>query len=278
MKATLSLLALVEFSASSRMLLQYRPQFPAIPRPAGWTPGSGPATPNFPAPAPAVTFNPVVILPSPAPAGNGRPAPPGLVTAQPTMPWSPNRPVPAPAPAVVPRPAWFTTAPPPTMPMVTVPAGMGMHVCEQGPPMPGMPPPCSMVEMTVTNPINGFSFECATNNACAGSTVNIVTDLFTTNVGSYTGIDCADTGACDGATFNFVNGQEGGGSLEIDALGCNGTGSCSNMEIVLGYNTWLMGVHCSSIEECANCKVRTTDPLDPPTTCFQMAAGAKYPA
>jgi len=274
MKAALSLLALVELSASSRMLLQYRPQFPAIPRPAGWTPGGSPATPNFPAPAPAVTFNPVVLFPSPAPAGNGRPAPPGRVTAQP----SPGRPFPVPAPAVVSPQPWFTTAPPPTLPMVTVPAGMGIHMCEEGPPMPGMPPPCSMVEMTVTNPINGFSFECATNNACAGSTVNVNLDLMTTNVGSMAGIMCADTGACDGATFNFVNGQEGGGSLEIDALGCNGTGSCSNLDIVLGYNTWLMGVHCSSIEECSNCKVRTADGLTPPTTCYLMAAGNKYPA
>jgi len=243
MKATLSLLAMAELSTSSRMLLQYRPQFPAIPRPPGWTPG---------APAPPVYTPP----------------------AQPNNPWAPSPPTfPVPAPAVV-----YTTAPPPTMPQVTVAAGASIHKCEAGQPMPGMPPPCSMVEMTITNPMDGFSFECSVPGACAGSTFNMNLDLMTSNVASFSGIKCGNTGSCDGATFIFNNGQAGGHSLEINTIECNGAGSCSNMEVVLGYDTWVMEMVCNP-DECANCKIRTMDPLDPPIACNVMASqGGKYPA
>lgn len=136
---------------------------------------------------------------------------------------------------------------------------------------------CAGAYVTIPNPLDGFTLECAAERACKGSEVLFKLDAETTNIAWFWGIKCSAPAACYGTTVRFDNNQFGGHSLEIDRIECNGPGACNNMEVILGHNTQLMEFVCNA-GECDFCTIKTSH-ADPGMSCYVMAMqGLKYPA
>jgi len=205
------------------------------------------------------------------PGGQGQMPPAQPVQMPPApSPWGGVQ-VPAPAPWGG-NSGYYTTAPPTLAMGPLIPPFRDIIKCEGG-----AMGACNNAYVLVPNPLDGFSFECSSVNACKGSEVQIKLDAETTNIAWFSGIKCSANAACYGTKVRFDNNQFGGHSLEVERIECNGVGACNNMEVILGHNTQLMEFVCNA-GECDFCTVKT-DPRDPGMSCYVMAMQSlKYPA